>query len=206
MNQSMSEDTPVKEHSIPQPFTPIDQHLFNSRIVFVNGMTDSELAHRVNRELLALERANPDAPIIVWINSPGGEVYSGFAIYDMIQFIKPRVYTIVAGCAASMGSIIALAAEKEHRFSFPNAKLLIHQPLLGGVLKGSATDISIHAKDILELKKKVHKLYAERTGGSVAQFEEMMDRDRWVNPDEAVTLGLIAKVVKSRKELEMLMK
>lgn len=189
-----------------QPFTPIDQHLFESRIVFVSGQVNSEMALKVNRLLLALERANPSAPIVVWINSPGGEVYSGFAIYDTIQFIKPTVFTLVAGSASSMGSVISLAAEKEHRFAFPNAKLLIHQPLIGGVLQGTASELEIHANDIIELKKRMHRLYAERTGGSVEKFAEMMDRDRWVSPEEGVKLGLISKIISSRKELDDLMK
>jgi ATP-dependent Clp protease protease subunit len=187
-------------------FNPIDQHIFDSRTIFVSGEVDSGLAKSVNRQLLALERANPTAPIIMWIDSPGGEVYSGFAIYDAIRFIQSPVYTIVAGLAASMGSVIALAAEKENRLSLPNAKLLIHQPLIGGVLRGSASDLEIHAKDIIELKKKMHRLYAERTGGPVEKFVELMERDRWIEPSEAVELGLISKVVSSRKEMDTLLK
>lgn len=187
-------------------FSPIDQHLFDSRTIFVSGEVDSSLAKAVNRQLLALERANPTAPIVMWVDSPGGEVYSGFAIYDTIRFIQPKVITLVAGLAASMGSVIALAAEKEDRVSLPNAKLLIHQPLIGGVLRGSASDLEIHAKDIIELKRKMHRLYAERTGGPVEKFVELMERDRWIEPNEAVELGLISKVVSSRKDLETMIK
>lgn len=202
----MSETKPDPKQTAPQPFTPIDQHLFESRTVFVSGEVDSELAVKVNRQLLALERVNPTAPIVLWIDSPGGEVYSGFAIYDTAQFIQPRVITVIAGLAASMGSVIALAAEKEDRVSLPNSKILIHQPLIGGVLRGQASDIEIHAKDIIELKKKMHRLYAERTGTSVEKFVELMERDRWVEPKEGVELGLISKVLTSRKDLEALLK
>jgi ATP-dependent Clp protease protease subunit len=202
----MSETKPDVKQANTQPFTPIDQHLFESRTVFVSGEVDSELAVKVNRQLLALERVNPTAPIVLWIDSPGGEVYSGFAIYDTAQFIQPRVLTVVAGLAASMGSVIALAAEKEDRLSLPNSKILIHQPLIGGVLRGQASDIEIHAKDIIELKKKMHRLYAERTGTSVERFVELMERDRWVEPKEAVELGLISKVLHSRKDLEAILK
>jgi ATP-dependent Clp protease protease subunit len=167
---------------------------------------NSELALKVNRQLLALERVNPSAPIVAWIDCPGGEVYSGFAIYDTMQFIQPRVITVVAGLAASMGSLIALAAEKEDRFALPNAKLLIHQPLIGGVLRGQASDIEIHAKDIIELKKKMHRLYADRTGTAVEKFVTLMERDRWVDPKEAIELGLISKSLGSRKELDAILK
>jgi ATP-dependent Clp protease protease subunit len=112
----------------------------------------------------------------------------------------------LSGLAASMGSVIALAAEKADRFSLPNAKLLIHQPLLGGVLRGQASDLEIHANDIIALKKKMHHLYAARTGTSEERFRELMDRDRWVDPAEAVQLGLISKVISSRKELDAITK
>lgn len=192
--------------SLPQTFTPIDQHLFKSRVIFVSGEVNSELALRVNRQMLAMEHDDPNAPIVLWIDSPGGEVFSGFSIYDTAQFIKPTVHTLVAGLAASMGSVIALAADKEHRYSFPNAKFLIHQPLIAGVMRGSASDLEIHARDIVETMKKLHKLYADRTGTAVNKFEELMDRDHWLDPKGASDLGLISKVVKDRKELDSLLK
>lgn len=188
------------------PFTPIDQHLFESRTIFVSGEVDSDLAQKVNRQLMAMERANPTAPIVLWIDSPGGEVYSGFAIYDTIRFIQPKVFTVACGIVASMGSVIALAAEKENRLSLPNAKFLIHQPLIGGVLRGQASDIDIHARDIIALKKKMHQLYADRTGGTVEKFVELMERDRWVEPTEAVELGLISKIIDKRKALDSIVK
>lgn len=187
-------------------YTPIDQHIFESRTIFVTGVVNSELAYEVNRQLLALEKADPKTPIVLWINSPGGEVYSGFSIYDTAQFIQPTVITVVAGSASSMGSVISLAADKEYRVAFPNSKILIHQPLLGGMLQGSASELEIHAKDIVELKRKMHRLYAERTGGSADKFAELMDRDRWVEPKEGIELGLISKIISSRKELDELMK
>ena len=196
-------ETPKKDTATgtTQAFTPIDQHLFEARTIFVSGEVDSELAVKVNRQLMAMERANPTAPIVLWVDCPGGEVYSGFSIYDTAQFIQPRIITVCAGLAASMGSVIALAAEKEDRVALPNSKLLIHQPLMGGV-RGQASDIEIHAKDIIELKKKMHRMYAERTGGSVDKFVELMERDRWIDPKEAIELGLISKVITGRKDLE----
>jgi ATP-dependent Clp protease protease subunit len=189
-----------------QAFTPIDQHLFESRVIFVSGEVNSELALKVNRQLLAMERASATAPILLWIDSPGGEIFSGFSIYDTAQFIQPRVITLAAGFAASMGSVIALAAEKEDRLAFPNAKFLIHQPLISGVMRGSASELEIHAIDIIATKKKLHKLYSDRTGSPMQKLEELMDRDHWIDPKGALDLGLISKIVSSRKELDALMK
>ena len=203
----MSETKPeTQTTSAADRFTPIDQHLFESRIVMVTGEVNSDLAVKVNRQLLAMERADPATPILLWIDCPGGEVYSGFSIYDTVQFIEPRVFTLVSGLAASMGSVIALSAEKSDRFSFPNAKLLIHQPLIGGVLRGQASDLEIHANDIIRLKKKMHHLYSERTGTAESRFVELMERDRWVDPEEALQLGLISKIVSNRKDLNQLIK
>src|SRR4051794_16495864 len=113
-------------------WNPLDQSLFENRVVQISGQVDSRLAHRVNKVLLAMESSNPEAPIFLFINSPGGEVTSGFSIYDTAKFIKPEIYTVVTGLAASMGSLIALCAEKKNRVAFPNAKFLIHQPLISG--------------------------------------------------------------------------
>lgn len=188
------------EHNIS--FTPIDQKLYDSRVVFLSGMVNGELAYKVNRELLSLEEKDQKAPILLWVNSPGGEVDSGFSIYDTIQFIEPEVVTIVSGMAASMASVIALAAKKHNRLAFPNAHILIHQPLIGGTIQGPASDIKIHAKRIMELKNKIHKLYADRTGTPIQNFEEMMDRDYSLNADEALKLGLISNVISSREEID----
>jgi ATP-dependent Clp protease protease subunit len=199
----MSEDQPEKKSPTQTPsFTPIDQHLFESRTIFVSGEVDSDLAVTVNRQLLAMERANPNAQIVLWIDSPGGEIHSGFSIYDTARFIQPKVVTLVSGLAASMGSVISLCAEKEDRLAFPNSKFLIHQPLISGVIRGQASDLVIHAQDIIETKKKLHRLYAERTGSPVEKFVEYMERDKWLLPKEAIELGLISKLVSNRKELE----
>lgn len=202
----MNDENSTVENKPTQAFTPIDQHIFESRIIFISGVVNSEMANKVNRELLAMERANPEKPIVLWINSPGGEVYSGFSIYDTAQFIKPKIITVVCGNAASMGSVIALSAEKENRVAFANSKILIHQPLIGGVIRGQASDIEIHANDIITLKKKMHTLYAERTGTPKETYEVLMERDRWVDPEEAITLGLISKVISTRDELDKMLK
>jgi len=182
-------------------YTPIDESLFEGRIVLVSGGVGSELANDVNRQLLALERKDPKKPVYLWINSPGGEINSGFSIYDIARFIQPEVFTIVSGLAASMGSIIALCAKKENRWSLPNAKFLIHQPLISGILQGSASDLDIHAKDIVKVKERINQLYAAETGKSIEVIRKATERDNWMDPQEALEFGLISKIVKSRSEI-----
>lgn len=185
-------------------WSPLSQALFENRIIQISGAVESKLAHRVVKELLAMESANPDAPIYLYINSPGGEVTSGFAIFDVAQFIKPEIKTVVVGLAASMGSMIALAAEKKNRFCLPNAKFLIHQPLISGQLFGSASDLEIHARDIVKLKEKLNRIYADECGRSFEEVVKATDRDNWLEPEEALKFGLISKILKSRDELKKL--
>lgn len=189
------------EKTNPNPFTPLDQHLFDARIIQVSGGVDSKLAKEVNKSLLAMEAADPKKPIYLFINSPGGEITSGFSIFDTARFIAPTVYTVAAGMAASMGSIIALAAPKEHRMAFPNAKFLIHQPLISGTIYGSASEIEIHAKDIIATRGRINELYAEETGRSVDEVAAATDRDNWLDVKEAMDFGLISKVITSKADL-----
>lgn len=182
-------------------FTPIDKRLFDSRIVQLSGGVGSSLAHDVNRQLLALEREDPDQPVYLYINSPGGEITSGFSIYDTARFIRPEVITVVTGFAASMGSLIALCAEKKNRLAFPNAKFLIHQPLISGFLTGPASDLEIHAKDIIKTRKKINELYARETGKGIAEIEAATDRDNWMEAHEALDFGLISRIVSRRSEI-----
>lgn len=182
-------------------FTPVDEKLFASRIVQVSGPVGSKMAHDINRQLLALEREAPDQPVYLYINSPGGEVSSGFSIYDTARFIQCPVVTLVIGMAASMGSIIALCADAKHRLALPNAKFLIHQPLISGYLTGPASDIDIHAKDIIRTKRKINELYAKETGRPVEEIEKATDRDNWMDAKNAQDFGLISRIVASRNEL-----
>lgn len=182
-------------------FTPIDEILFQTRIVQISGPVGSELAYQVNRQLLALEKADSSKPIFLFIDSPGGEINSGFSIFDMARFVKPEVYTVVAGLAASMGSLIALCAKKENRVAFPNSKFLIHQPLLSGTYYGSASDLDIRAKDILRTRERINRLYAEETGKPLATVQEATDRDNWMTPEEAKQFGLISRIVRSHDEI-----
>ena len=190
---------PKGEKGLPNP---IELELFSARIVMVYAPVDSRLALAVCAKLLALERADAEAPVYLFINCPGGEVYSGYSIFDTARFIKPRVITVVTGLAASMGSIISLCAAKEDRYSFPNAKFLVHQPLISGGLSGSASDISIHAKDLIETKNRIIELYAHETGKTVEDIKKVLDRDTWMNPGQAKEFGLISKIITKRSELK----
>jgi len=183
-------------------FSPIDEILFEQRYVQVSGPVGSKLAYDVNRTLLALDKQSDSKAIYLFIDSPGGEINSGFSIFDTVRFIKAPVYTIVAGLAASMGSIIALSAPKERRFALPNAKLLIHQPLISGYLQGPASDLEIHADDIVKTREKINKLYALETGRSLEVITKLTDRDKWLSPTEALELGLISKIIKNKDELK----
>jgi ATP-dependent Clp protease protease subunit len=182
-------------------FSPIDQSLFEQRMIQVSGGVNSGLAYHVNRQLLALDKMSDSKPIYMFIDSPGGEINSGFSIFDTVRFIKAPVFTIVAGLAASMGSIISLSAAKQRRFALPNAKLLIHQPLISGYLQGPASDLEIHAEDIVKTRDRINQLYADETGKSVAEITKLTDRDKWLSPQEAMNLGLISKIIKSKAEL-----
>lgn len=188
-------------HDKHSHFTPIDQALFDDRIIHVSGGVNSKLAYEVNRQLLAMDKISATLPIYLFIDSPGGEINSGFSVYDTARFISAPVTTIVAGLAASMGSIIALCAPKERRYAMPNAKLLIHQPLISGYLQGPASDLEIHAEDIVKTREKINKLYAKETGKSLEEIQRLTDRDHWLNPEEALSLGLISKIIHKKSEV-----
>lgn len=196
----MNDDHESTPSTTPK-WTPIERALFERRIIQIFGAVDSELAESVTRQLLAMEAANPEAPVYLFINSPGGEVTSGFAIFDTARFIRPEVYTVVTGLAASMGSLIALCAEKKNRVAMPNAKFLIHQPLISGILRGSASDLEIHANDILKLRERINRLYAEECGRNFEEVQSATDRDKWLDPDEALKFGLISRIVARHNDL-----
>ncbi len=182
-------------------FSPIDRALFESRVVQISGPINSSLAYRVTRELLAMEKMDSNKPIIVFVNSPGGEVTSGFSVFDTIRFIAPEVKTVVTGLAASMGSLISLAAKKGNRQAFPNSKFLIHQPLISGVIQGPASDLEIHAKDIVKTREKINRIYSKETGKSFEVVTRATDRDYWMTAEEALEFGLISKIVTAHSEI-----
>ncbi|THB66512.1 MAG: ATP-dependent Clp protease proteolytic subunit, partial [Spirochaetaceae bacterium] len=162
------------------------------------GEVNKELAEKVVRQLLLLESAG-DEPIKVFIDSPGGDVDAGYAIFDMLRFVKPEVYTIGMGLVASAGALILLAAPKDKRIGLPNSHYLIHQPLSG--IRGNATEIEIHAREIERTKVKLNQLIAEETGQTLKKVQKDTDRDYWMSASEALDYGLISRIVTTRDEL-----
>ncbi len=176
----------------------IYSRLLRDRVVFIVGAVTEQTANLVVAQLLFLESENPDKDISLYINSPGGSVSAGFAIYDTMQFVKPDVSSICIGVAASMGAFLLAAGAKGKRYSLPNSRIMIHQPM-GGV-QGQAADIEIHAKEILYLRERLNKILAERTGQPVEKIAKDTDRDNFMSADDAVKYGLIDKIFVSRSE------
>ena len=174
----------------------IYSRLLKERVIFMVGPVNDMTANLVVAQLLFLESENPDKDISLYINSPGGSVSAGLAIYDTMQFIKPDVSTLCTGLAASMGAFLLAAGAKGKRFSLPNSRIMIHQP--SGGSQGQASDIEIQAKEILYLRERLNRILAERTGQSMEQIHKDTDRDRFMSGDEAVEYGLIDKVLTTR--------
>jgi ATP-dependent Clp protease protease subunit len=179
----------------------IDQAILNSRRIFLSDAVDSDTANDIIRKLWYLELADPGKPILFVINSPGGSVDSGFAIWDQIKMITSPVTTLVTGLAASMGSVLSLAAAPGRRFSTPTARIMIHQPLIGGVIKGQATDLDIQAREMLKTRKQLIDIYVGATGKDFATIEKAIDRDNWKTAQEALEFGLLDKIVNSFKDI-----
>ncbi len=171
----------------------IYSRLLNERIVFLGTPVDDTVANLIVAQLLHLESADPDKDISLYINSPGGSIYAGLAIYDTMRFIKPEVQTICVGIAMSMGSLLLTGGAKGKRFALPNSRILIHQPSAG--FEGQSTDIEIHAREILNIRDRIDNIYAEHTGQPVEQVHRDMERDRFFKADEAVEYGLIDRVI-----------
>lgn len=176
----------------------IYSRLLKERVVFLVGPVTDASANLIVAQMLFLESENPDKDIYFYINSPGGSVAAGFAIYDTMQFIKPHVSTLCIGQAASMGAFLLAAGEKGKRFCLPNSRVMIHQPL--GGFQGQASDIEIHAKEILYLRGKLNDLLAKHTGQPLKTIERDTDRDYFMSGDEATKYGIVDKVLSSRTE------
>ncbi|MDR6855498.1 ATP-dependent Clp endopeptidase, proteolytic subunit ClpP [Variovorax sp. WS11] len=174
----------------------IYSRLLKERVIFLVGEVNDQTANLVVAQLLFLESENPDKDISFYINSPGGSVSAGMAIYDTMQFIKPAVSTLCVGFAASMGAFLLAAGEKGKRFSLPNSKIMIHQ-VLGGA-RGQATDIEIHARDILKTREQMNRILAERTGQSLDKIARDTERDYFLTADEAKDYGLVDQVIAKR--------
>jgi len=191
-------DDNEQEKDKSQTFDPLATRMLKTRTILISGEINKELAEKTIRQLLLLEEMSEE-PIRIFIDSPGGDADAGFAIFDMIRFVKPQVWTIGMGLVASAAAIIQLAAPRERRVGLPNSHYLIHQPLSG--IRGVATDIEIHAKELEKLHEKINQLIAEETGTPASQVEKDTDRDYWMNAAEAVNYGLISKVITNRQEL-----
>ncbi len=186
------EQTPRGERSYD-----IYSRLLKERVIFIVGQIEDHMANLVVAQLLFLESENPDKDISIYINSPGGSVTAGLAIYDTMQFIKPDISTLCIGQAASMGAVLLAAGAKGKRFSLPHSRVMIHQPL--GGYQGQASDIEIHAKEILKIREQLNQLLANHTGQSIEAIDKDTERDNFMGSEEAVKYGLIDEVLASRK-------
>jgi ATP-dependent Clp protease, protease subunit len=174
----------------------IYSRLLRERIVFITGPIEDHMASLVTAQLLFLESENPKKEISLYINSPGGVVTSGLAMYDTMQYIRPEIATVCVGLAASAGSLLLTAGRKGKRFSLPNSNIMIHQP--SGGFQGQAADIEIHAREIIKTRDRLNKIYVKHTGQELSKIETAMDRDRFMTPEEAKDFGLIDEVVTER--------
>jgi ATP-dependent Clp protease, protease subunit len=178
----------------------IYSRLLKERIIFVVGPVNDNMASLVCAQLLFLESENPDKDVSLYVNSPGGHVHSGLAMYDTMQYVRPKISTVCMGMAASMGSLILAAGAAGKRFALPNSNIMVHQP--SGGFQGQAADIEIHAKEVLKTRARLNEIYARHTGQELKAIEEAMDRDRFMDSDQAKAFGIIDEVVAKRPARE----
>jgi ATP-dependent Clp protease protease subunit len=200
MDRKLCDDDEDEKEEAKQAFSdPLTTKMLKTRTILLSGQINKELAEKTVRQLILLEDMGDD-PVRIFIDSPGGDADAGYAIFDMIRFVKPKVWTIGMGLVASAAAIIQLASPRERRLGLPNSRYLIHQPLSG--IRSVATDIEIHARELEKLREKINRLISEETGNSKEQVEKDTDRDYWMNAEEAVKYGLISRVITRRDELE----
>jgi len=178
----------------------IYSRLLKERIIFLTGVIEDNVASLICAQLLFLESENPNKDISFYINSSGGAVTSGLAIYDTMQYIKPDITTVCIGQAASMGSLLLAAGSKNKRYALPHSRIMVHQP--SGGVEGQASDIQIHANEILTIRKKLNEIYVQHTWQNIKKIEEYLDRDSFMGPEEAKDFGLIDKIVNKREDVE----
>ncbi len=178
-----------------------EMKLLESRVIMISEGINSAVAKKVITHLLALDTQG-DNPITVYLNSPGGEVNSGFAIYDTMKFLNSEVRIVCSGLTASIATVILLGAPKQHRYTLANTKFLIHQPLIGGTVQGQASDLEITAREIIKTRKKINELLSQECGQPFAKVEEDTTRDYWMSAKEAIEYGLVTKLVNNIKEIK----
>ena len=188
----------VEQSSRGERAYDIYSRLLKERIIFLTGPIDDNIASLICAQLLFLESENPKKEISFYINSPGGIVWSGLAIYDTMQYISSEIMTICIGQAASAGSLLLTAGSKDMRFSLPNSRIMVHQP--SGGYQGQVTDIEIQTNEIKKTKEKLNQIYAKHTGNKIEDVEKIMERDKYFSPEEAIKFGLIDKIVENRKK------
>ncbi|MBN1915091.1 MAG: ATP-dependent Clp protease proteolytic subunit [Parachlamydiales bacterium] len=181
----------------------LDYSQLQRRRVFLSNAVDQDSASDIIRRLWYLEQEDANAPILFVINSPGGAVDSGFAIWDQVKMLSCPVATLVTGLAASMGSLLSLCADKGKRYATAHSRIMIHQPLIGGVIRGQATDLDIQAREMLKTRELIVQIYANATGKDAHEIAKAIDRDNWMSAEEAQKFGLIDKVVGSYKDLKL---
>ena len=179
----------------------IDAAILDKRRVFIHDAVDNDSSREIIRKLWYLEIKDPGKPILFVINSPGGSVDAGFAIWDQVKMITSPVTTLITGLAASMGSVLSLCASPKKRFATPYSRIMIHQPMIGGVVKGQATDLEIQAKEMLKTRNTLIEIYVKATGKDFATIERAIDRDTWMTAQEALDFGLLDGIVSSFKDL-----
>jgi ATP-dependent Clp protease protease subunit len=194
-------EAPAQNGNFSQLKDKIEGAILDSRRIFLSDAVDSATSNDIIRKLWYLEITAPGKPILFVINSPGGAVDCGFAIWDQVQMISSPVTTLVTGLAASMGSVLSLCAAPKRRFATPNARIMIHQPRLGGSIMGQATDLEIQAKEMLKSREKLVNIYVKASGQKPETIERAIDRDTWMSAEEALEYGLLDGIVKNYKEL-----
>ena len=187
----------VEQSSRGERAYDIYSRLLKERIIFLTGPIDDNIASLICAQLLFLESENPKKEISFYINSPGGIVWSGLAMYDTMQYISSKIMTICIGQAASAGSLLLAAGEKGMRFALPNSRIMVHQP--SGGYQGQVTDIEIQTTEIIKTKKRLNEIYSFHTGKELKEVEQIMERDKYFSPEEAIKFGLIDKIVENRK-------
>ena len=198
LNEEEESENDKEEKELISP----SMRLLKSRQIVLSDAITSKVADRIMKKLLLMNNKDKDKAITIIINSPGGEIYSGFGIFDMIRFIEAPVRTVICGLAASMGSIISLAADKEHRYATSNSKIMIHQPLLSGLMGGPITDIEIEANEMMKVKQKIVDLYVEATNKPEKEIRKTIERNTWMTAKEAKDFGLVTKIISSISEID----